>query len=134
MLVKTHQDGRQRTGLRIGEANAKRYFSKRILSIELQLDDLRIECTLEPDFWQGRPEIHDGRLSQWLEFKAGRDTGRETLFFTLVPSGPGAFVLRPPTKLHNDAFGAEISKGRKAGSEPIPPRRQAPSVHQLSVA
>ena len=62
MLVKTYRDGLARTGLHIGEANARLYFSRRATSIELRLDDLHIQCALGPDFWRGRPEIHDARL------------------------------------------------------------------------
>ena len=135
MLVKTHRDGRQCTGLHIGEANARRYFSKRTPSIEIRLDDLRIQCTLDASFWDGRPEIHDIRLSEWLEFKAARRrAGRETVYFSLVPSGPGAFVLHPPTKDSYDAFGAEVTKAHKVRSEPISSQRETPALEELSVA
>jgi hypothetical protein len=135
MLVKTYRDGRQCTGLHIGEANARRYFSKQTPCIELKLDDLRIQCTLGENFWQGRPEIHDVRLSEWLEFKTGRRRpGRETIYFSLVPSGPGAFVLRPPATAQYDAFGSEVTKARKVRSESIPPHQEVSSIEELSVA
>jgi hypothetical protein len=135
MLVKTYRDGRQFTGLHIGEANARRYFSKRAPSIEITLDDLRIECTLDSSFWEGRPEIHDIRLSEWLEFKtARRRAGRETIYFNMVPSGPCAFTLRPPEEDRYDAFGADVSNGRKEPAEAISPHRHMPPVDQLSVA
>jgi len=135
MLVKTYRDGHQCTGLHIGEANVRRYFSKRTPSIELRLDDLRIECMLDASFWEGRPEIHDVRLSEWLEFKtARRRAGRETVFFSLVPSGPGAFVLRPPAKDRYDAFGADVIKPRKVQSEPDPAHPHELPLDQLSVA
>lgn len=135
MLVKTYRDGRQCTGLHIGEANARRYFNKRTPSIELRLDDLRIQCALGDDFWQGRPEIHDVRLSEWLEFKTGRRRpGRETVYFSLVPSGPGSFVLRPPAKAGYNAFGADVTKPRKVQPEPALLYHDAPSLEESSVA
>jgi hypothetical protein len=96
MLVTTYKDGRARTGLLIGEANVRRYFRKPTGSIELRLDDLNIRCTLDPDFWNGRPQIHDPRLSVWLEYKAGRRPGgRQPMHVSLVPSGADTFVVRP---------------------------------------
>jgi len=69
MLVKAQYDGCRVSGLYVGVNNAKRYFSKRMAAIELQLDHLRIECGLTPHFWDGQPEIHDPRLCEWLESK-----------------------------------------------------------------
>lgn len=106
MLVTAYRDGRARTGLMVGEANARRFFRKRSSSIELRLDDLRIECTLQPDFWLGRPEIHDPRLSLWLEFKAGRS--RHPMQLSMVPSGANTFVVRPESK-RDEGFGLEIA-------------------------
>lgn len=110
MLVTTYRDGSARTGLLIGEANARRYFRKRARSVELQLDGLQIRCTLEPDFWHGHPRIHDPRLSLWLEFKAarGRD-GRQPMVLALVPTDADTFVLRPEAASTYQAFGAEIA-------------------------
>lgn len=107
MLVTTYRDGKARTGLLVGEANARRYFRKRNSSIELRLDDLHIECTLQPDFWQGHPEINDPRLSLWLEFKAGR-SGRHPMQLSMVPSGANTFVVRPESK-RDESFGLEIA-------------------------
>ena len=114
MLVKTYKDGLSRTGLHIGQDNAQRFFSKLKPSIELRLDDLHIQCTLSPDFWQGRPEIHDPRLSEWLEFKVARRTAaREPILLTLVPSGADTFVLRPNQDSRYDAFGSDVALPRK---------------------
>jgi hypothetical protein len=119
MLVTTYKDGRTGTGLMIGEANARRYFPKRRSSIELRLDDLQIQCTLEPDFWHGRPEIRDPRLSVWLEFKAGRErTTRQPMQMSLVPSGVSTYVVRPEAK-HDEVFGAEIMTPAKMLAESI---------------
>ena len=135
MLVKTYNDGLSRTGLHIGEANALRYFSRLKPSIELRLDDLHIQCTLTPDFWQGRPEIDDPRLSEWLQFKlARRSAAGEPILLTLVPSGTGTFVLRPQPESRYEAFGAEVSLPRKAKSEGNLPAAYARSLASRSVA
>jgi hypothetical protein len=119
MVVKACRDGRQRTGLLIGEVNARRYFSKHAPSIELRLDDLWIQCTLSPYFWQDHPEIHDPRLSVWMEFKsAGRPRG-EPMLFSLDPSGPDAFVVCTPLNARYEAFGAEITEARKVQPERV---------------
>ena len=134
MLVKTYKDGRQRTALHIGEANARRYFSKGTPSIELQLDDLRIQCTLPPDFWQDHPEIQDARLSEWLEFKAGRRSNGKPMLFSLLPSGPNAFVLCAPAEVCYEAFGAEVTNAHKVQSKPVLPHGRTTALEELSVA
>ena len=118
MLVKTHKNGRDHLGLHIGTANARRYFRKRTPTIDLRLDDLEIRCALSPDFWEGRPEIYDPRLSEWLEFKVGRRSpARGPMLLTMVPSGSDTFVVTPKTRKRTDAFGAEISTPREVKSE-----------------
>jgi hypothetical protein len=118
MLVKTHRDGRDHIGLQIGTANTRRYFRKRTPTIDLRLDDLEIRCTLSPDFWAGRPEIHDPRLSEWLEFKVGRRRpGLDPMLLTMVPSGVDTFVVIPRTAKKTDSFGAELSTPREVKSE-----------------
>jgi len=116
MQVRTYRDGRDRTGLHIGEANAHRYFRKRESSIELRLDDLHIQCTLPPDFWQGHPEIHDPRLSEWLEFKAARRPGREPILLSMVPTGAGTFVVHSQSDKQPESFGADVNLPRKSPS------------------
>lgn len=109
MLVTTYRDGSAGTGLLVSEADAQRYFRKRSSSIELRLGDLNIQCRLEPDFWKGRPAIHDPRLSVWLEFKAGRGSaGRQPMKLSMTPSGTNTFVVRPEAK-RDEPFGAEIT-------------------------
>ena len=135
MLVKTYRDGLARTGLHIGEANARRYFSKRPHSIELRLDDLHIQCILTPDFWQGRPVIQDPRLSGWLEFKvARRAPGRDSILLNLVPSGVNTFIVRPETDARLEAYGPETPSAHPAHSEPGIPFDSAPPFEELSVA
>jgi hypothetical protein len=135
MLVKIHKDGRNGTGLHIGEANARRYFSRRRPYIELRLDDLRIRCTLPPDFWQGRPEIHDPRLSGWLEFKVGRcSAGRDSLLLSMVPSGSDTFVVRPHSARQPESLAADITHPRVVQSEHALNYDAAPSLDSCSVA
>jgi len=120
MIVKTHREGRDRTGLLVGIANARRYFRKDVQSIDLRLDDLQIQCVLSPDFWDEHPEIHDPRLSEWLEFKVGpARRGREPML-SMVPSGVNAFVITSKPKQRNEAFGDEIFQSpEKSHSRPF---------------
>jgi hypothetical protein len=135
MLVKTQRDGRDHIGLHIGTANARRYFRKRTPTIDLRLDDLEIQCTLSPDFWAGRPEIYDPRLSEWLEFKVGdRRPGRGPMLLTMVPSGSDTFVVILRTEKTNYGFGAEISMPRKVKSETYFPLGRLPALESRSVA
>lgn len=46
MVVISQCTGRRVTGLYVGASNVRRYFSRRLTQIELQLDHLRIECGL----------------------------------------------------------------------------------------
>ena len=52
MVVKAQSKGRGLSGLLVGTENVRRYFPKEVSSIELQLDHLRIQCGLAPDFWK----------------------------------------------------------------------------------
>ncbi len=111
MLVKTQRDGSEHTGLHIGAVNAQRYFRKGTQAIDLILDHLEIQCRLSPDFWQGRPEIHDPRLSEWLEFKAGRGgAARAEMELIMVRSGIDSFVLKAKSQKKQCAFGEEPSQ------------------------
>ncbi len=96
MVVKTHCKSRGVTGLHVGVTNVRRYFPKRIAVIELQLDHLRIQCGLSPDFWQGEPEIYDPRLCAWLESKHlhGRPD-RNPVPLAMIPEGENSFRLLP---------------------------------------
>jgi len=78
----------------VGVNNVRRYFSKRTLEIELQLDHLRIECGLTPRFWEGQPEIHDPRLCVWLESKHLHDKPcRTPVPLAMIPEGKNCFRL-----------------------------------------
>jgi len=90
-------------GLHIGAGNVERYFPREVEMIELELDHLRIVCPLEPSFWLDRPEIHDHRLSSWLESK--RNSGKLGLHaapVALIPCGAYSFRLQIMTKEEAD--------------------------------
>lgn len=96
MVVKTQCKGHEVTGLRVGAYNARRYFPKNVSAIELQLDHLRIECGLSPEFWHGQPEIHDRRLCAWLEQKQFHGKASRTpIPLDMIPSGDNSFRLGP---------------------------------------
>ncbi len=98
MVVKTQCKGHTVTGLRVGAANVRRYFPRDIAAIELQLDHLRIECRLSPDFWEGQPEIHDPRLCVWLKSKEfSCDPQQIPKHLSMIPLGENAFRLGPAT-------------------------------------
>jgi hypothetical protein len=81
-------------GLHIGARNVQEFFPRGVDVIELELDHLRIVCSLEPSFWQDRPEIHDLRLSSWLESK--RSSGKlsaKPAAVALIRSGESSFRL-----------------------------------------
>lgn len=106
MVVKTQCKGREVTGLHVGAANARRYFPRNVSAIELQLDHLRIECGLPPDFWSGDAEIHDPRLCAWLQSKQfGSVSSRSPLPLDMIPSGENSFRLglSSPAKLRQPA-------------------------------
>jgi hypothetical protein len=94
MVVKAQYDGTHVSGLYVGVNNVRRYFSRRIQVIELQLDHLQIQCGLTPRFWEGQPEIHDPRLSLWLESKQLHDRPcRTPVPLAMIPSGKNSFKL-----------------------------------------
>ena len=96
MVVKTQSKGRELLGLQVGATNARRYFSRNSAVIELQLDHLRIQCGLKPDFWDGQPEIRDPRLCAWLELKNFHGkAGDSPVPLAMIPSGENSFRLQP---------------------------------------
>jgi len=96
MVVTSKYIGCRVTGLYIGVDNVQRYFPQRVTEIELQLDHLRIECKLSPDFWRDQPEIRDPRLCIWLESKRLNGRGRQaTVPLSMIPSGENSFILGP---------------------------------------
>ncbi len=95
MVVTSQCSGHRVTGLFVGAGNVRRYFRKGVREIELQLDHLRIECWLAPDFWNGQPEIHDPRLCLWLESKVRNLNGQASEPMAMIPSGENSFILGP---------------------------------------
>jgi len=96
MVVKSQCTGRRITGLFVGTNNVHRYFPRRVESIDLQIDHLRIRCGLGPQFWDGEPEIHDRRLCAWLELKQWNSPGtRTSMPLSMTPSGENSFILGP---------------------------------------
>lgn len=69
MIVTMQNKGHSITGLRIGNANVRRYFPSDTRAIDIEIDHLRIRCDLQVRFWLDRPEITDPRLCAWLEEK-----------------------------------------------------------------
>jgi hypothetical protein len=90
MLVTMQKRGRGITELHIGASNVRRHFSRDMRTVEL--DHLRIECDLKPDFWRDQPEISDPRLCSWLKAKnvGGGGAGQVVMF----PAGERLFRLR----------------------------------------
>jgi hypothetical protein len=99
MVVKTHCNGREFTGVEVGAVDVRRYFPRDTAVIELLLDHLQIQCGLAPDFWKGHTEIRDPRLCAWLESKNfhGRP-GDAPIPLAMIPSGKTCFRLQPIAK------------------------------------
>ena len=108
MVVKTQLRGGEVTGLLIGARNVRRYFPKGMRTVELQLDHLQIQCGLTPEFWKGRPEIHDPRLCEWLDFKVARRMGEHRqVKLAMTPAGESIFRLRPEVPKQDPFAGME---------------------------
>ena len=104
MVVRTQDNGRHELGLRVGVANVRRYFPKGMAAVELLLGDLRIECNLSPDFWNGQPEIRDPRLGAWLKYKTSRERSiRKPVSLAMEQAGANSFTL------HANPFGPQRS-------------------------
>ena len=96
MIVEAQSKGMGRCGLYIGAENVRLYFPRSLTAIEFNLDHLKIECRLSPDFWQGQPEITDPRLSAWLESKHMHGNRfRATIRLSMIPAGENGYRLQP---------------------------------------
>lgn len=96
MVVTTQENGLEFLGLHVGAANVRRYFPRSMGAVELRLGDLRIQCKLEPGFWDGRPEIRDPRLGAWLKFKVARERpSRMPVSLALEKTEGDTFTLKP---------------------------------------
>ncbi len=96
MVVRTQSKGHGVTGLYIGVRNARRYFKQHKNGIELQLGHLQIHCALGDEFWQGRPEIFDSRLSDWLESRVLHSRCvHAPIPVLMIPAEKNCFKLHP---------------------------------------
>jgi len=110
MVVKTRNMGHGLTGLHVGANNVRRYFPRDTSVIELQLDHLQIQCGLDPNFWQGQPEILDPRLGAWLESKRTKGkSNQSSILLAMIPAGKNAFRLQPVS--HQSHAGAKPPAG-----------------------
>jgi len=99
MVVTTQENGREVLGLRVGAANVRKYFPRDMGAVELLLGDLRIQCSLPPNFWNGQPEIRDPRLGAWLKFKVSRARfSRKPVALAMERAGANVFMLRPVSR------------------------------------
>jgi hypothetical protein len=69
MVVKMQGSRRGVSGLYIGPKNVRRFFPPNILAVDLELDYVQIQCSLNSDFWDENPAISDPRLCSWLDGK-----------------------------------------------------------------
>ena len=96
MVVTSQCSGHRVIGILVGEDNVQRFFPRHVKEIELQLDHLRIECGLGPNFWKDKPEISDPRLGLWLESKVNDGNGRRVPTpLAMIPSGGNSFIVGP---------------------------------------
>ena len=112
MVVQTQDKRPGVVGLHIGKVNVRKHFPRDMQLIELELDHLRIACPLKPSFWHDDPEIHDFRLSSWLESK--RTSGRlssPSAPVALIPCGAHSFRLQLIRKSDSDS---SVVKARSA--------------------
>jgi len=112
MVVRKQSRRQGLTGLHVGDGNVQQFFPPDVPVVELELDHLRIACTLEPSFWNGEPEIHDDRLVSWLESK--RMNGKLSATpapLVMIPAGEHAFRLQPiePREVRNAQFPVSFS-------------------------
>jgi hypothetical protein len=96
MIVKIQAKGSGVRGLHIGARNVRRHFVKSISTVDLDLENLQIQCDLGQDFWSGQPEIVDPRLCSWLAAKStGQKARGDSGVMLMLPSGKNSFRLRP---------------------------------------
>lgn len=96
VLVTAQYKGHSVTALRVGQQNVRRFFARSAKVIEFELDHLRIECGLPPEFWNGEAEIRDRRLCAWLESKHHpQRRSHSDVTLTMIPAGSNAYRLAP---------------------------------------
>jgi hypothetical protein len=113
MVVQTHVKRPGLVGLHIGKGNVRKHFPREMSLVELELDHLRIACRLEASFWEDHPEIHDRRLSSWLEAK--RESGKlapQPASMAMIPCGESSFRLQ---LIRKDDSDSSVVKARLVG-------------------
>jgi hypothetical protein len=138
MVVTSQCIGNRVIGLYVGANNVRRYFRRRVATIELQIDHLRIACGLTPHFWLDQPEIHDPRLCAWLESKNRDGNGkghRSPVSMAMIPTGQDSFILSPAALDLKVVNGQELEMPARElhRSEPMSKLRLADSA-PLSMA
>ena len=94
MVVQTQQNGYEVIGLTVGAANVRRYFPRTNSRVRLRLGDLEIDCELSPEFWHGKPEIHDPRLCEWLQYRQSRERrDRKPILLAMEHAGGDSYTL-----------------------------------------
>jgi len=124
MLVETRSRTSGKTGLDVGVENVQRFFPEGISEIDLHLGHLQIQCSLHPDFWRGKPEILDERLSSWLESKyLHGKPDRTSIRLAMVQIGIGTNVFRiRPVSLDEQGIRANSKAVERArGAIPMQP-------------
>lgn len=95
MIVKMQERGQGITGLRIGARNVRRYFTKSVSTVDLDLESVQIRCELGEGFWQDQPEILDPRLCSWLTAKSAKSkVNGDDVVVLMVPAGRNSFRLQ----------------------------------------
>lgn len=80
----------------VGAENVRQFFPETNTVIELELGHVKIQCKLGHEFWDGKPEILDPRLSAWLETKhMHTNASRSPVSLALLPSGKNSYRLEP---------------------------------------
>lgn len=124
MVVRTIGCGRDVAGLYIGTHNARRHFPRKFQHIELQLGHLHIFCDLPPEFWQGRPQICDARLADWLFSSIFHGQQHRTpVRVTMIPLDKNVFRVMPYSS-------PSISANALAHIGPPPAKREAEDVRR----
>ena len=93
MIVRTQGTNDRIAALHVGIGNVLRFFSREFSIVELELDHLRIQCELNPEFWAAKPEICDRRLCAWLEAKRHGSAGTSILL-NMQAKGNNVFKLK----------------------------------------
>lgn len=95
MVVHTLRRDHNAACLLVGSDNVRRYFPKETMAIGLYLGPLHIQCELAPGFWHDCPEIHDTRLSAWLEsIHLHRRSDKSSIALAMIPVGTNVYRLQ----------------------------------------